>query len=38
MSLLLVACLFAGVPPTVLGLLEVQARLERWDEQRHAEE
>lgn len=36
MSLLIVACIFAGVPPAVLGLVEVQARLERWDHRRHA--
>jgi hypothetical protein len=38
MSLLLVAGIFAGVPVTILGLLEVQARLERWDERRHAQD
>lgn len=38
MSLLLVACLFAGVPVAILGLLEAQVRLERWDQRRHAQD
>ncbi len=38
MSLLLVACLLACIPLTVLGLLDVQARLERWDQRRHAQD
>jgi hypothetical protein len=38
MNLLLVACLFAAFPPVVLGLAEAQARLERWDHRRHAQD
>ena len=38
MSLLLVACLFAGISVATLGLLEAQARLERWDQRRHAQD
>ena len=38
MSLLLVACIFAAVPPAILGLAEAQARLERWDQRRHAQD
>jgi hypothetical protein len=32
----LVACLFIGAPVAGLGLLELQARLEQWDQRRHA--
>jgi hypothetical protein len=35
---LMVACLFIGAPFAGLGLLELQARLERWDQQRHADD
>ena len=38
MSPLVVACLFVGSPLAGLGLLELQARLERWDQRRHAED
>jgi hypothetical protein len=38
MNFLLVACLFAAFPPAILGLAEAQARLERWDQRRHAED
>ena len=38
MSLLLVACIFAGIPPVILGLVEAQARLELWDQRRHAQD
>lgn len=38
MSLLWVAGFFAGVPVATLGLLELQSRLERWDQQRHAQD
>ncbi len=38
MSSLLVACLSVGLPVAGLGLVELQARLERWDQQRHAED
>jgi hypothetical protein len=38
MNLLWVAGLFAGVPVAGLGLLEVQARLERWEQRRHAQD
>jgi hypothetical protein len=38
MSPLLVACLLVGSPLAGLGLLELQARLERWDQRRHAED
>jgi hypothetical protein len=38
MSPLLVACLSVGFPVAGLGLVELQARLERWDHERHAED
>jgi len=38
MSALLVVCLSAGAPLAGLVLLELQARLERWDYERHAED
>jgi hypothetical protein len=38
MNLLLVACIFAVVPITSLGLVEVQSRLERREQRRHAED
>ena len=38
MSLLWVACLIVGSPLAGLGLLELQARLERWDHGRHAQD
>lgn len=38
MSPLLMACLSAGTPLAGLGLVELQARLERWDYERHAED
>jgi hypothetical protein len=38
MSPLLVACLIVGGPLAGLGLLELQARLERWDQRRHAQD
>ncbi|EID09010.1 hypothetical protein MXEN_21247 [Mycobacterium xenopi RIVM700367] len=38
MSPLLLACLSIGGPVAGLGLVELQARLERWDQERHAED
>jgi hypothetical protein len=38
MNLLLVACIFAVVPVASLGLVEVQSRLERREQRRHAED
>jgi hypothetical protein len=38
MSPLFVASLFVASPLAGLGLLEVQARLERWDQQRHEQD
>ena len=37
MTLLLV-CLSAATPLAALGLVELQARLERWDYERHAQD
>jgi hypothetical protein len=36
MSVLLMVCLSAGTPFAGLGLVKLQARLERWDHDRHA--
>jgi hypothetical protein len=38
MSPLTVACFFIAAPVAGLGLLELQARLERWDQRRHADD
>lgn len=38
MSPMLLAFLTAAVPLAGLGLLQLQARLERWDYERHAED
>jgi hypothetical protein len=38
MNLLLVACIFAVVPIASLGLVDVQSRLERREQRRHAED
>ncbi len=38
MSHLLMVYLAAGAPFAGLGLVRLQARLERWDYQRHAED
>ena len=38
MNLLLVAGIFAVVPVASLGLIEVQSRLERWEQRRHAQD
>lgn len=38
MNLLMVAVLSVGSPLAGVGLLELQARLERWDYERHAED
>jgi hypothetical protein len=35
---LLMVCLSAGAPFAGLALLRLQARLERWDHERHAED
>jgi hypothetical protein len=36
MSLLLVVCLLLGAPLAGLGVHDLQASLERWDQKRHA--
>lgn len=38
MSQMLLAFLTAAAPLAGLGLLQLQARLERWDYERHAED
>ncbi|AYE94181.1 hypothetical protein C0J29_04620 [Mycobacterium paragordonae] len=38
MSPMLVVLLSAAAPVAGLGLLQLQARLERWDYERHAED
>jgi hypothetical protein len=38
MSPLLVVCFAAAAPLAGLGLVELQARLERWDYERHAQD
>ena len=38
MNLLVVACIFAVVPVASLGLIEVQSRLERRAQRRHAQD
>lgn len=38
MTPLAVACLFIAAPVAGLGLLELQARLEQWDQRRHADD
>ncbi len=38
MSPLLLVCISAGMPLVGLGLFELQARLERWDYERHAQD
>jgi hypothetical protein len=38
MSPLLVVCVSAAMPLAAMGLLNLQARLERWDYERHAED
>jgi hypothetical protein len=38
MTPLTVACFFIAAPVAGLGLLELQARLERWDQRRHADD
>lgn len=38
MSPMLLALLTAAAPLAGLGLLQLQARLERWDYERHAED
>ena len=34
----LLVCLSAATPLAALGLVELQARLERWDYERHAQD
>jgi hypothetical protein len=36
MTPLVVVCLSVAAPVAGIGLLELQARLERWDQERHA--
>jgi len=38
MSTILVAVLSVGMPLAALGLYDLQASLERWEQQRHAED
>jgi hypothetical protein len=38
MTPLLLVCLSATMPLVGMGLLNLQARLERWDYERHAED
>jgi hypothetical protein len=38
MTSLLLACIAAATPLAGFGLLHLQARLERWDYDRHAED
>jgi hypothetical protein len=38
MTPLLLACVSAATPLVGIGLLNLQARLERWDYERHAED
>jgi hypothetical protein len=38
MTPLLLVCLSVATPLAAMGLLNVQARLERWDYERHAED
>jgi hypothetical protein len=38
MTPLLLACIAAAAPIAGFGLLNLQARLERWDYERHAED
>lgn len=38
MSPLMVAILSVGLPLAGVGLFQLQARLERWDRERHAED
>jgi hypothetical protein len=38
MSGLLLACIAVAAPIAGMGLMQMQARLERWDYERHAED
>jgi hypothetical protein len=38
MNALLMICMSIGTPLAALGLYDLQARLERWDHHRHAED
>lgn len=38
MSALLLACIAAATPVVGAGLMQLQARLERWDYERHADD
>jgi hypothetical protein len=38
MSSLLLVCIAAAAPVAGIGLMQLQARLERWDYKRHAED
>ncbi len=38
MTPLLMVCLSVATPLAAIGLLTLQARLERWDYERHAED
>jgi hypothetical protein len=38
MTPLLLVCILAATPLVGIGLLNLQARLERWDDERHAQD
>jgi hypothetical protein len=38
MTPLLLVCIAAAAPVVGIGLMQLQARLERWDHDRHAED
>jgi hypothetical protein len=38
MNALLVICMSVGTPLAALGLYDLQARLENWDHNRHADD
>lgn len=38
MTSLLMVCIAVGAPVAGIGLMQLQARLERWDYERHAED
>ena len=38
MNALLMICMSVGTPLAALGMYDLQARLERWDYNRHAED
>jgi hypothetical protein len=38
MSALMLACIAVAAPVAGMGLMQMQARLERWDYERHADD